>query len=124
MNFSHVTIPVRDLEASIAFYRDIIGLPVTRRFPGGPDTEIAFVGEGETAVELIHNKKNRAFSLEKGVSLGFETASAGKLRASLLEKGVPEVGDIIQPGPGVRLFFISDPNGVPIEFVETPPRDP
>ena len=43
MQYCWTTIMVRDLERSIAFYRDIIGLPVNLRFDAGPSGEIAFL---------------------------------------------------------------------------------
>ena len=53
MKFNWCTITVKDMEASLAFYRDIVGLPVSRRFSDRPDSEICFLGDGETQVELI-----------------------------------------------------------------------
>ncbi|MDR1472076.1 MAG: VOC family protein [Synergistaceae bacterium] len=118
MRFLQVTIAVRDLEESVNFYRDVVGLPVKRRFQGGPDTEIVFLGEGETDIELLFDRKNEDFSVGSSMSIGFETESADELIASLRERGVKVLSGIIQPNPSVRFFFAEDPNGVRIEFVE------
>jgi len=56
MKFAFITIYLTDLESSIKFYEDIIGLKVIRRFPAGPGHEIAFMGNGalgETQKELL-----------------------------------------------------------------------
>jgi lactoylglutathione lyase len=118
MKFLHVTIPVKNLEESVAFYRDIVGLPIKRRLSGGPDKEIVFLGEGETQVELIFDVEYQDCPAGSGMSIGFETESAGELIASLQSRGVTLLSDIIQPSPSVRFFFVSDPNGVRVQFVE------
>jgi len=45
------TIRVKDIDASVKFYEDVVGLTISRRFKAGPDTEIAFMGDGETKVD-------------------------------------------------------------------------
>jgi lactoylglutathione lyase len=117
MKFAHVTISVSDLDKSVSFYRDIVGLPVQSRYPAGPDTEIAFLGEGDTKVELIYGKGTPAATFSQDISIGFETASVAELAVSLKAKGY-ETGEIISPNPQVAFFFISDPNGVKVQFLE------
>ncbi|MDR2795545.1 MAG: VOC family protein, partial [Spirochaetaceae bacterium] len=43
MRYAHITLYVKNLEKSLAFYQGVLGLPVTRRVPGerGP----VFLGE-------------------------------------------------------------------------------
>jgi lactoylglutathione lyase len=115
MKFAHVTITVKDLDESIQFYRDIVGLPVDRRYPAGPGTEIAFLGNESTKVELI--QRNADYSYGKDISIGFETDSVTALAASLQAKGY-DVGEMIQPNPHVVFFYITDPNGVKVQFLE------
>ena len=56
MSFCWATITVNDLEESLSFYQDIVGLTVDRRFQAGPGMEIVFLGDGETKVELIRKQ--------------------------------------------------------------------
>ena len=50
-----ITLRVRDLEASLAFYHGVLGLPVHRRFESR-GRQIAMLGtENETKLELIEN---------------------------------------------------------------------
>lgn len=53
MVFAHTTIHVTNLDRSIVFY-ERLGMPLCRRF-GPPEHEIAFMGDGETKLELISN---------------------------------------------------------------------
>ncbi len=47
MNFLWTAIYVNNLNTSLSFYKDIVGLKVTRQFEAGPGVEIAFMGRGE-----------------------------------------------------------------------------
>ena len=55
MKYLWTTMHVKNLEESIAFYEEVVGLKLEHRFPAGPGTEIAFMkSEGtETKVELL-----------------------------------------------------------------------
>ena len=117
MKFVYATISVKNLDKSLTFYRDLIGLPENRRFKAGPDTEIVFLGSGETEVELIYNTKQNAVSFGRDISLGFETSSLDETLKLMKENNV-ETGEVFSPAPGVRMFFVSDPNGLRIQFVE------
>jgi len=50
MKFLWTTIHVKNLEESIDFYSNLMGLQVARRFPAGPGIEIAFMGNGIDSV--------------------------------------------------------------------------
>ena len=114
MKFAHITISVKDLDESLNFYEKILGFPITRRFPAG-DHDIVFLGNGDTEIELIPSPAEVSFSQD--LSLGFQVDSVPDCMAFLQEKGF-DVGELIQPNPGVRFFFTSDPNGVRVQFVE------
>ena len=45
MKFLWTTIYVKNLDESIAFYANLVGLQVVKRFPAGPGMEIAFYGQ-------------------------------------------------------------------------------
>ena len=57
MKFLWTTILVNDMDESLKFYEEIAGLKPVDRFQAGPGMEIAFLGEGETKIELICNEK-------------------------------------------------------------------
>jgi len=117
MKFSWVTVTVKDMDESIRFYTDIVGLTVNSRRPAGPDLELAFLGDGETKLELIYNKTIPAASIDANISLGFEVASLEQTMAALEEKGILH-SDPFQPAPHIKYLFITDPNGLKIQLLE------
>lgn len=118
MNFNWCTIQVKNMEESLKFYQEIVGLSIDRRFQAGPDTEITFLGNGETKLELIHNKSKDSVSFGSDISLGFHTESLNKLLEFLKEKNIPVHSGPFQPNPHIRFIYVLDPNGLKLQFAE------
>lgn len=119
MKFNWCTITVKDMDESLTFYRDIVGLPVSRRTAAGPGRELAFLGDGETQVELICDAGRTAAKNPAGISLGFEVVSLDAMMAFLAEKEIEITGGPIQPNPHIKFIFVQDPDGVTVQFSET-----
>jgi len=118
MKFCWCTITVRNMEESLKFYQEIVGLPIIRRFTSGAASEIAFLGDGETKIELIHTEENKLVNIGQDISLGFEVNSVDEMIKFVKEKGLELESGPFRPNPHVKFFFIKDPNGVRIQFVE------
>lgn len=118
MKFAHVTIYVNDLGESLEFYQEIVGLSIARRFTAGPDMEIVFLGDGETLVELIYDKNNEGSSYGRDISLGFEVESMEDMMKFVKEKGILIESGPFKPNPNTQFFFVLDPNGLRIQFIE------
>ncbi|MEL7654896.1 MAG: VOC family protein [Bacillota bacterium] len=118
MKFLWTTLHVKDMEESLNFYREIVGLPLENRFPAGPGMEISFLGNGETKVELICRKDCGEIDLGKDISLGFSVDSLDEKIAFIKEKGLEIHSGPFQPNPSTRCFFVLDPNGLKIQFAE------
>ncbi|NLZ38188.1 MAG: VOC family protein [Firmicutes bacterium] len=118
MKFCWCTIRVKNLEESLKFYREIVGLSLNRRFKAGPKTEIAFVGAGETEIELLYEEDNQSPQQFEGISLGFEVESVDEMIKFITDKGLKVHSGPVSPNPSVKFFFIKDPNGLSIQFVE------
>ncbi|HZH93420.1 MAG TPA: VOC family protein, partial [Tissierellaceae bacterium] len=88
MKFCWTTLTVNDMDKSIEFYSEIVGLKVDRRFNAGPDTEICFLGEGETKLELICDTDIRPDCLGEGISMGFEVESLDLLKKELDQRDI------------------------------------
>ena len=119
MKFCHVTLSVKDLDASVRFYQEIVGLEIIRRFPAGPDRDIVFMGSGSTEVELISGAVSDGQCVGKGISLGFNTVSLEDTIALLHEKGYKTDGNIVSPNPNTSFFFARDPDGYSVQFVKS-----
>jgi lactoylglutathione lyase len=120
MKFCWCTITVQNMEDSLKFYQEIVGLSINRRFAVGPAVEISFLGdgEGETKVELICSSSHQAKNNIENISLGFEVESVDEKIKFIKEKGLEVDSGPYQPNPHIRFFFVKDPNGVSIQFVE------
>jgi lactoylglutathione lyase len=108
------------MNESLRFYQDIVGLRLKRRMSPMPGTDIAFLGEGDegTEVELIKNEKNMNPVYGRDISMGFETTSLEKEIDRIKAKGIVDIQGPFQPGPNVKFIYLTDPNGVRIQFVE------
>lgn len=116
MRFSFVTIQAADMEASLGFYRDLLGMAVERRFSPGPGLEIVFLGQGGNQLELICREGERKEAGEN-FSLGFAVEDLEGETARLAAAGCP-CGPIVQPTPHTRMSFCNDPDGNAVELIE------
>jgi lactoylglutathione lyase len=125
MRMLHTMIRVGDLDRSIAFYTEVLGMQLLRRqdYPEGRFT-LAFVGygsESETAViELTHNWDTPSYDLGNGyghVALAVPDAYAAcdaiRTRGG---KVVREAGPM-KHGSTV-IAFVEDPDGYKIELIQ------
>lgn len=75
MRYCWSTLRVKDLDESIKFYSEVIGLKIQRKINQGDDIEICFLGEGETKIELIYDNEYNSECTGEGISIGFEVDS-------------------------------------------------
>jgi lactoylglutathione lyase len=124
MKFLHTSITVRDMEESLRFYTEILGLEFERRrkIPEN-HAEIAFVKDPATGarVELTFWEGKDQF--EPGEQLdhlafAVENMDAFLDRARRAEVRVAKEPYTLQGGTN-RLAFILDPNDVWIELIES-----
>ncbi|MBB5022481.1 lactoylglutathione lyase [Desulfurispira natronophila] len=124
MRFLHTMIRVGDLQKSLQFYTEVLGMRLLRQheFPDGRFT-LAFVGYGEekdaTVLELTWNWDTHSYDLGEGyghIAIGVDDVytACEKIR----EKG----GKIVrEPGPmkhgSTVLAFVEDPDGYRVELI-------
>lgn len=116
MKLNYITLAVRDMEKSIAFYRELAGLHVLRRFNPGMG-EIAFLAnaEGETMLELAQFDGHEKVTATGMVISFLACGGLAELRARAVELGY-NPSDIMTIGPKPEYFTVSDPDGIVIEF--------
>ena len=118
MKFCWSTLMVKNLEESLKFYQEIVGLEVSRRFQAGPGMEIAFLGDGDTKIELICNGSSEEVNVGKDISWGFEVDSLDRALSLIKEKGLEIHSGPFQPNPNVKFFYVLDPNGLKVQLVQ------
>ena len=124
----HTMLRVKDLNRSILFYTEILGMQLLRRqeFSEGKFT-LAFVGygpeENTTVIELTHNwDQSMPYDLGDGyghIALGVPDIQS---TCSALRKAGANI--VREPGPmkhGTTVIaFVEDPDGYRIELIERP----
>jgi len=125
MRILHTMIRVGDLDRSIAFYSEVLGMKILRRkdYPGGRFTNV-FVGyddESQSAVlELTHNWDTKSYDLGTGYGhVAIEVDDAYKACEAVKKRGgkVTREAGPMKHGTTV-IAFVEDPDGYKIEFVE------
>ena len=125
MRLLHTMLRVGNLEASLQFYCDILGMQLLRKkdYPGGEFT-LAFVGYGDesdhTVLELTYNWGTDHYDLGTGyghIALGVDdiygTCEAIKAQG----------GNVVrEPGPmkhgSTVIAFVQDPDGYKVELIQ------
>jgi len=125
MRLLHTMIRVGDLQRSIDFYTEVLGMRLLRKsdYPSGRFTN-AFVGyddESRAAVlELTHNWDTTSYDMGSGFGhVAVEVEDASKACDEVKKRG----GRVSrEPGPmkhgATVIAFVEDPDGYKIEFVQ------
>jgi lactoylglutathione lyase len=125
MRLLHTMIRVGNLERSIAFYTDVLGMQLLRRkeYPEGRFTNV-FVGYGDerehAVLELTHNWDISRYDLGTGyghVAVEVDDAAAACDRVRALGGKVTREAGPMKHGTTV-IAFVEDPDGYKIEFIQ------
>lgn len=119
MHYLHTMVRITDVEASLHFYRDALGLQVISRrdVPQGRFTLIFLAAPGnETAqVELTHNWDPEVYT--GGRNFGHLAYAVDDIYATcqrLMDHGVT----INRPPRDGRMAFVRSPDGISIELLQ------
>jgi lactoylglutathione lyase len=125
MRLLHTMIRVGDLERSIGFYTEVLGMKLLRRkdFPEGRFT-LAFVGYGDESehavIELTHNWDTKSYELGNGFGhIAVAVPDAPQACAAVKARGgkVTREAGPMKHGTTV-IAFVEDPDGYKIEFIQ------
>src|SRR4051812_32989526 len=123
----HVTAICRDVDATIAFYRDVLGLPVVHDGPNEDDPEarhVRFALTDGTLVTFLHYPRMRAGVVGIGstppFALRVDSAEEPEARRdSLRERGVACAG--VHDRGAVPPVYLRDPAGHIVEIAPSVP---
>jgi lactoylglutathione lyase len=125
MRILHTMLRVGDLERSVGFYRDVLGMKLLRR-TDRPDQKytLAFVGYGDESqgavLELTYNYGVDRYDLGNGYGhVAIEVDDAKAACDAVRAKGgnvTREAGPV--KGGTTVIAFVQDPDGYKIELIE------
>jgi lactoylglutathione lyase len=130
MRMLHTMLRVGDLDRSLRFYTEVLGMHLLRRkdYPSGRFT-LAFVGYGEesdtTVLELTHNWDQDHYELGEGyghIALGVEDIQSTCLAISKRGGRVVRKPGPMQHGSTV-IAFVEDPDGYKVELIQLASRE-
>lgn len=117
---------VRDIDACLPFYRDVVGLPCLFDFdlPGG--SHMWQLGVGDCVLKLVTHGKTPEAANPPGGSTGgtglrYFTIGTDDIDAAVekcTEAGAPVPLPVTQLMPGIRIAMVEDPEGNTLEFLE------
>ncbi|HSR11167.1 MAG TPA: VOC family protein [Thermodesulfobacteriota bacterium] len=125
-SIEHVSIRVRDLDASAAYYERMFGARIILRRNLSGGRKIIFLKIGESMMELM----GFGAGLEPMDSrehygihhIGIKTDHFEATVKDLKQKGAEFLGEPFEPTPGINLVFLRDPNGTVIELAQRDPK--
>jgi len=118
MEFCWVTLQVKDMEASLRFYRNILDLPIFRRFSVDP-VEIVLLGPQDfPKIELISNKNDKSEKHADGISIGFVVSSLEDTMALMRRNNIQITKEPFTESPHIQFCYVKDPDGYDVQFVE------
>ncbi|MBX9660691.1 MAG: VOC family protein [Nitrospiraceae bacterium] len=119
----HTRMRVSDMEQTIAFYREVLGLEVIERKTSPRGSHLAFlkVPNSDELIELTSFPPSGPVKVQEDlVHLAFQVESLDETIAALTAKGVKITDGPTQTSSGSRFLFIDAPDGYEIELIERP----
>jgi len=124
MRILHTMLRVGDLERSIKFYTEVLGMKLLRRkdYPDGKFT-LAFIGYGDesknTVIELTYNWDTDRYDLGTGYGhIALEVDDVYQATDEIRQRGGKIIRDAGPMNAGTTIIsFVEDPDGYPIELI-------
>ena len=124
MRMLHTMLRVGDLDRSIQFYTDVLGMKLLRRkdYPDGKFT-LAFVGYGDeesnTVIEMTYNWGVDKYEIGSGFGhIALEVDDVYKAADAIKEKGGKIIREAGPMNAGTTIIaFVEDPDGYQIELI-------
>lgn len=120
----HTRYRVKDLEKTVSFYKDVLGLEETRRHTSGRGSQLVFLKAPGSEEEIELCKFDQSGPVVVGpdlTHLAFEVDDMDKFAAHAKAKGYP-----LSDGPhanedGGSIAFVDAPEGYEIELIQRAP---
>ena len=122
--FLHTRMRVSDLDQTIQFYAEVLGLEVLERKTSPRGSQLAFlkVPNSDELIELTSFPPSGPVRVQEDlVHLAFQVESLDETIVSLNAKGVKVTDGPTQTSSGSRFIFIDAPDSYEVELIERPP---
>jgi len=119
----HTRYRVKDLEKTVSFYRDVLGLQEVRRHTSGRGSQLVFFKAPQSEEEIEICKFDESGPVVVGpdlTHLAFEVDDLDAFARESAAKGYP-LSDGPHPSGSGRIAFIDAPEGYEIELIERRP---
>jgi lactoylglutathione lyase len=116
----HTRYRVKDLEKTVAFYRDVLGLKEVRRQTSGRGSQLVFLKAPDSEEEIEICKFDESGPVVVGpdlTHLAFQVDDLEKFGKQAAAKGYP-LSDGPHSTDGGKIAFIDAPEGYEIELIE------
>jgi lactoylglutathione lyase len=120
----HTRMRVSDMDQTIAFYTDVLGLEVMERKTSPRGSHLAFlkVPNSEELIELCSFPPSGPVKVQEDlVHLAFEVENLDRTIETLTARGVKITDGPTRTSSGSRFIFIDAPDGYEVELIERPP---
>ena len=120
----HTRMRVSDMDQTIRFYQDVLGLEVLERKVSPRGSHLAFlkVPNCEELIELCSFSASGPVRVQEDlVHLAFEVENLDETIRSLQSKQVAITDGPTHTSSGSRFIFIDAPDGYEVELIERPP---
>jgi lactoylglutathione lyase len=117
----HTRYRVTDLEKTVSFYKDVLGLTETRRHTSGRGSQLVFFKAPQSEEEIELCKFDASGSVVIGpdlTHLAFEVDNLDKFARETAAKGYPLSDGPHRTEGGDAIAFIDAPEGYEIELIE------
>jgi len=119
----HTRMRVSDMDQTIAFYTEVLGLEVLERKVSPRGSHLAFlrVPNSEELIELCSFPPSGPVKVQEDlVHLAFQVESLDQTIAALQQRGVRITDGPTTTSSGSRFLFIDAPDGYEVELIERP----
>ncbi|PYL53055.1 MAG: glyoxalase [Verrucomicrobia bacterium] len=117
----HTRYRVKDLEKTVAFYKDVLGLQETRRHTSGRGSQLVFLKAPQSEEEIELCKFDESGPVVVGpdlTHLAFEVDDLEKFAREAAGKGYPLSDGPYKTSGGSAIAFIDAPEGYEIELIQ------
>ena len=120
---AHIGVCVSNMDHSVGFYQDTLGLALEKRFTMDNGTELAFLRVGGCTLELICRPNGSVPAAPGQVDhICFDVCEIAPLVERLRAQGVPFLSESISTMrgglEGIKNIFFTGPDGERIEFFD------